>query len=560
MVELRVLGGVSLRGQQGEDPTAILSHPKRLAVLSYLALVAFDTFVSRDQLLALFWPDADEGRARNALSQVLHALRTELGEGVVLSRGRREVGLSRDRFQCDAGAFIEAIGSGANETALELYSGHLLEGFHLGNSQGFDSWLSVQRARLREMAARAAWAVAHDYLRSGSLVDAERTGQRALGLVCTDESEVRRFIHALALAGDRAGAIQFFERFKQRLAQELDLEPSPRTRELVHRLRETPEALLFEDAPGGALDLGLNGMSAGGDGSATRIDDSEWGPGVGARPGASVLDPGEENMTDSPVAGSGVRRRFGGRLLPWALACLAGGWATSEAATFLVDRFQWPEPLGQVASLLIVMAAFGFFFALILAFYFGEKVRGQVTGPELLVVAVVMLAVGGVLSRIHTERVVQDLIGSSPVAGPETTLMILPWDDVPEGAEDPSTYEGVRNELIERLSREEWIHVVPFGAVDSDRIHSAPAGEIATEAGADYVLKLQGARVGDRLRFTSRLLTPGVDEPVWVGEAERTPSEGSLAGLGTEMAEALAAGFLGPARKADPDPLPPPGG
>jgi len=515
MVELRVLGGVSLRGLQGEDPTAILSHPKRLAVLSYLALVASDTFVSRDQLLALFWPDANEGRARNALSQVLHALRTELGEGVVLSRGRREVGLSRDRFQCDAGAFLEAIASGANETALELYSGHLLEGFHLGNSQGFDSWLSVERGRLREMAARAAWAVAHDHLRAGSLVDAERTGQRALGLVCTDESEVRRFIHALALAGDRAGAIQFFERFKQRLAHELDLEPSPRTRELVHRLREAPEALLSEDASGGAPDLVPNGMSPRGGGGAARGDASDGGPGVGARPGASVPDPGEEDTTDPPVAGSGARRRFGGRLLPWALACLAGGWATNEAATFLVDRFQWPEPLGQVASLLIVMAAFGFFFALILAFYFGEKVRGQVTGPELLVVAVVMLAVGGVLSRTRTERAVQDLIGSSPATGPEATLMILPWDDIPEGAEDPSTYEGVRSELIERLSREEWLRVVPFGAVDSDRIHSAPVGEIATEAGADYVLELRATRVGDRLRFTSRLLTQGVEKPVW---------------------------------------------
>ncbi|MGW8267654.1 MAG: BTAD domain-containing putative transcriptional regulator [Longimicrobiales bacterium] len=520
MVELRVLGGVRLRGQQGEDPAAILSHPKRLAVLSYLALAASETFVSRDQLLAIFWPDADEGRARNALSQVLHALRTELGEGVLLSRGRREVGLSRDHFTCDAGAFLDAIRSGANETALELYSGHLLEGFHLGNSQGFDSWLSGERGRLREMAARAAWAVAHDHLQAGALVDAERTGQRALGLVCTDESEVRRFIHALALAGDRAGAIQFFERFRQRLGEELDLEPSPRTLELVRRVREAPEALLSEDAPGEGSEPHRSGKLPGAGQGAHRIDASDGRAGAAARPRASVPDTGEEDNADSPIEGSGARRRFGGRLLPWALACLAGGWAATEAATFMVARFGWPEPVGQVVSLFIVLAAFGFFFALILAFYFGEKVRGQATGPELLVVAVVMLAVGSVLSRTHTERAVQDLIGSNPDAAPEATLLILPWNDVPGGEVDLSTYEGVRSELIERLSREEWLLIVrgEGGSLDSSGDRDPFAGEWE----ADYILHVGVIREGDRLRFSARLLAGDSDEPVWVQTVQRS--------------------------------------
>jgi DNA-binding SARP family transcriptional activator/TolB-like protein len=541
MVELRVLGGVSLRGQRGEDPAGVLSHPKRLAVLSYLALAASDTFVSRDQLLALFWPEADESRARNALSQVIHALRTELGEGVLQNRGRREVGLSQDHFTCDAGAFLEAIRSGANEAALDLYSGHLLEGFHLGNSPEFDNWLSEERGRLREMAARAAWAVAHDHLRVGALVDAERTGQRALGLVCTDESEVRRFIHALAVAGDRAGAIQFFERFKQRLEQELELEPSPRTRELVQRLRKTPEAVLEEGSPGGGPGFGVAG---------TRLNEREGAHGPGGSDGRiqASSQPGEPvprfvgvDGSDPSVPDPRTRRRFGGRLLPWALACLAGGWATSEAATLMVARFDWPEPVGQVASLLIVMAAFGFFFALILAFYFGEKVRGQATGPELLVVAVVMLATGSVLSRNRTERTVQDLIGSGDGPATEATIILLPWTAYPGGEEDLSAYEGIRSELVERLSREEWVRIVHGEAV-SPGSHTTIGGA-AMDGEVDYVLEVGVIREGDRLRFTTRLLAPGTGEPVWSGEIERSPTEGSLLGVGTEMAEALAVGL-----------------
>lgn len=547
MVELRILGGVSLKGQRGEDLSSVLSHSKRLALLSYLSLVALDGFVSRDRLVALFWPEADEGRARNALSQVLHALRGELGEGVILNRGRREIGLSPDLFSCDAVAFQEAARVGANEAALALYTGHLLEGFHVGNAPEFHNWLWEERGRLREMAAGAAWALAHGYLEAGRLVDSERMAQRALGLVCTDESEVRRFIQALAAAGDRAGAVQFFERFRQRLEQELELEPDSRTEGLVQRLRDGSDATV-----GGTFDAAWLGSSTPGPfgENGPEAPDPEATPGgvVGTRIQEATGTKGQEEAPDLPPgAGAPGRRVFGGRLLPWALACLAGGWASSKAATMMVARFQWPEPVGQVASLFIVMAAFGFFFALILAFYFGEKARGQATGPEMLVVAVVMLAAGTVLSRVGAEGPLEDLVGSGLRSIPAVTqdrvsMIILPWKAHPDGGGDPSVYEGVRSELMGRLSREDWLRIVLWETVGSGKPPPSTADEIAREGGTDYVLEVEGTRRGDRLTFTTRLLAPGIEEPIWVGELERSWTEGPLAGLGTEMAEALSAG------------------
>jgi len=238
---------------------------------------------------------------------------------------------------------------------------------------------------------------------------------------------------------------------------------------------------------------------------------------------------------------------FGGRLLPWALACLGGGWASSEAATLMVARFQWPEPAGQVVSLFIVLAAFGFFFALILAFYFGEKARGQATGPELLVVAVVMLAVGSVLARVGHEEGGWAFLGSGlrPVPGvaeDQLSMMILPWRAHPPGDGASPVYEGVRAELMERLSRERWLRIVVWETVHPNSSPPSSVGEIAAEAGTEYILEVGGTRDGDRLRFKTRLLAPGVEEPVWVGEVERPWTEGPLKGVGTAMAEALSVG------------------
>jgi hypothetical protein len=48
---------------------------------------------------------------------------------------------------------------------------------------------------------------------------------------------------------------------------------------------------------------------------------------------------------------------------------------------------------------LFITLAIGFFIALILAWYHGEKGRQKVSGPELLMVAALFLVAGGVLGK-----------------------------------------------------------------------------------------------------------------------------------------------------------------
>jgi serine/threonine-protein kinase len=118
--ELRVFGGIDLRGPETIDLRPVLHQPKRQALLAYLALASPREFHRRDTLVALFWPEFDEAHARNALSQAIHVLRRYLGPGVVVNRGPEEVGLERDRLWCDAVAFDQALASGRRAEALEL--------------------------------------------------------------------------------------------------------------------------------------------------------------------------------------------------------------------------------------------------------------------------------------------------------------------------------------------------------------------------------------------------------------------------------------------------------
>jgi len=271
MIQLRTLGRVELIGEEGADLPAILTQSKRLALLVYLALPTPGTMHRRDIILGLFWPELDHAKARTGLRNSLSRLRHILGDGAILRRGDEEVGLNPELAWCDVTAFDAAFREKAWDTALELYRGDFLEGFFVKDARGFERWADDERTRLREAAAGAAWARAHQHLEANRDVDAERTAQRALSLVPTDESEVRRFAQALSDAGDRAAAIRFYEKFVQRLRDEYDVEPSPETVALAEAIRERGAAVRRVDSP--ALTVVQADASTAGEAPSTRLSE-----------------------------------------------------------------------------------------------------------------------------------------------------------------------------------------------------------------------------------------------------------------------------------------------
>ncbi|MGH7468230.1 MAG: BTAD domain-containing putative transcriptional regulator [Longimicrobiales bacterium] len=238
MIRFRALGGLDLRDDQGNELRSLLAQPKRVALLTYLALEATNGFCRRDRLFALFWPEFDADRARKALRQALHFLRRTLGTDVLVSRGDEEIRLAAGLIWCDAVAFREAANQGRAQEAFDLYRGDLLPGFFVADaSHDFEQWLDDERTRLRRAAAAAAWTLVEIANRSGNTLEAARLGRDALRLAPDDETGVRRLIGLLDGAGDRAGALRTYDGFAQRLRDEFDLEPAAETRLLMESVR-----------------------------------------------------------------------------------------------------------------------------------------------------------------------------------------------------------------------------------------------------------------------------------------------------------------------------------
>lgn len=259
MIEFRTLGALELLGPNGREYRAVLTQPKRVALVAYLAVATPRRFHRRDTLLGLFWPELDQEHARAALRQALHGLRRELGPDVLTSRGDEEVGVAEQRLWCDARAFDESVAAGDPEKALDLYRGDFLQGFYLSDAADFERWLDEQRTRLRRSATQAAGALIDRWEGAGDLSAAAKWARWAATLTPLDEGVVRRLIALLDRLGDRAGAVQIYEQFAERVVDELEVKPAPETTALIGsvRAREAagtpPERLI--PAPAGSAPI-----------------------------------------------------------------------------------------------------------------------------------------------------------------------------------------------------------------------------------------------------------------------------------------------------------------
>jgi hypothetical protein len=78
---------------------------------------------------------------------------------------------------------------------------------------------------------------AEDHAQVGKVEEALGFADRALGLKPTSELALRCALRCRSLTGDRAGALALFDRFHERLAEELGVEPSKETQSLMERVR-----------------------------------------------------------------------------------------------------------------------------------------------------------------------------------------------------------------------------------------------------------------------------------------------------------------------------------
>jgi DNA-binding SARP family transcriptional activator len=194
-------------------------------VLGFLAL--HDRDLLRTYVAGALWPDTSEKRAGANLRSALWRLgrfRTTLTESNsrVISLAPSVVVDVRDMERLALGILDSSISTAAEPQVLSL-SGELLPGF-------YDEWILTERERLRQLRLQALETLCERLTARGDHGQAVAAGLAAVAGEPLRESAQSLLIKAHLAGGNRAAAIRQFERYREALRLELDLEPSPELR------------------------------------------------------------------------------------------------------------------------------------------------------------------------------------------------------------------------------------------------------------------------------------------------------------------------------------------
>lgn len=260
-------------------PITGFTTDKARALLAYLAVEAARPH-RRDALAGLLWPDQPQRKARHNLRQALSHLRQAIGGQndaapfLLTSRETIQFNPACD-YRLDVAAFAalaaecrehrhRRLGSclpcmQRMERMTELYRGDFLEQFFLSDSDLFEEWAVLKREWLRREAVESLSHLTNKYERRGEYERARRYARRQVTLEPWREEAHRQLMRLLALDGQRSSALAQYETCRQRLADELNIEPTGETVALYQAIRaeeqgdkgarETAPPLLSPSAP-----------------------------------------------------------------------------------------------------------------------------------------------------------------------------------------------------------------------------------------------------------------------------------------------------------------------
>ena len=234
MIDVRLLGAPEIR-IDGVNPPRLLLRHKNLTLFLYLAC-AGKRGRSQDQLIGVLWPDKPQAKARRSVTVALSTLRSCLGSGSVLTEAGQSwidpAVLRLDTDQLDA---LTRAGEWRTANAL-LSDGGFLEGFG-SEVSAYEDWLGTERRIWNRRILDVRLRVGEDDLRAGDTRAAIAAAQQARRIDRLSEPAVLLLMRALALQGDRTGALGEYESFVSLLREDLGTQPSTTAIALADRIR-----------------------------------------------------------------------------------------------------------------------------------------------------------------------------------------------------------------------------------------------------------------------------------------------------------------------------------
>jgi TolB-like protein/Tfp pilus assembly protein PilF len=232
------------------------------------------------------------------------------------------------------------------------------------------------------------------------------------------------------------------------------------------------------------------------------------------------------------------------KIVQWALAYLAGAFALLQAADIIGQRFGWPE---QVERVLIVALGVGFFVALVLAWYHGERGEQRVSGTELSVLALLLAIGGAILWRValttHDAATASAPDAASASALGAASTAVLPFVNMSADKANEYFSDGMTETLLNRLAQVPQLKVAARTSSFSFKGTNTDVRKIGAQLGVASLVEGSVQQAGDTLRITAQLVRAADGAHLWSRNYDRKAAD--LFAIQDEIAGAVTEALVG---------------
>jgi TolB-like protein/DNA-binding SARP family transcriptional activator/Tfp pilus assembly protein PilF len=245
---LKLFGGASIDTGSGSVAGAAAQR-RRLALLARLALER-SAGVSRDKLIAFFWPESGAEKSRHLLSDAIYRINQALGQDVIVAAGE-QLRLDAALLPSDVAEFEDALARGDRAAAARSYTGPFLDGFFIEGALEFERWVESERQRLAQAFAGALEALAEAARERGDPVESVAWWRRLAAHDPWNSRAALGLVKALGAAGDRAAALQHARVHEALLRSDWGAEPAAEFAAAVAKLTKDapPPVPVIQAAP-----------------------------------------------------------------------------------------------------------------------------------------------------------------------------------------------------------------------------------------------------------------------------------------------------------------------
>lgn len=250
-------------------------------------------------------------------------------------------------------------------------------------------------------------------------------------------------------------------------------------------------------------------------------------------------------MHSPPAGTSGLLERLKRhKVFEWTLAYVAAAYTLLHGLEMLSDAQEWPHLIVKLASLLLILGAP---VVSLLAWYHGAKGQKKVSGPELVILTVLLFLAGTVLWYFGRERATVEHAaatgGAVPPAkvAPAASIAVLPFADMSEKHDQEYFADGMAEEILNVLAGVNGLKVASRSSSFQFRSQAIGAPKMASELGVRHLLEGSVRKSGDTVRITVQLIDTDKDEHLWSETYDRPLTTRNLFAIQDEVAKAVVA-------------------